>query len=148
MLDKITVKSTSQDRHDYYKHPQLLQHSNVRSQKSHDIYALGIVLIELSLWLPIEDILASILRKPLTRSQIPKIREHLLSGPYKRFPNVIAAVAAQSGAIHAEAVRKCIEGGQSLGLDSNADESDPEVSATLQRIFFDDVYLKIKSLRI
>lgn len=148
MLDEMTVKSTSQDRHDYYKHPQLLQHSNIRSQKPHDIYALGIVLIELSLWLPIEDILASILQKPLTRSQIPKIRECLLSGPYRRFPNVMAAVAAQSGSVHAEAVRKCIEGEQSLGLDPNADESDPEVSATPQRVFFDGVYLKIKSLHI
>ena len=78
--NEITVKSTSQARHDYYKHPQLLQHSNARSEKSHDIYALGIVLLEIALWKLIEDIMAIIQKKPLTTSQIPRIRERILTG--------------------------------------------------------------------
>lgn len=145
-LDETTVKSAAQAQHDYYKHPQLLQHSNTRSQKSHDIYALGVVLIEVSLWRPVEDIMASITGRPLTTSQIPKIRQRLLSEKYENFPNVITAVAARSGANYAGAVRRCIEGGQSLGLALNMDESDPDASATLQRVFFDEIYLKIQSV--
>lgn len=146
--DEITMKSTTRARYDYYKHPQLLRHSTTRSHKSHDIYALGIVLVELALWQPIETVMETILGKPLTTSQIPRIQERLVGAPFGDAANVWAVVAAQAGEVYAAVTKRCIEGGASLGIDPSADQADPVVNASLQRVFYDEVYLQLKSIRV
>lgn len=143
---EITVKSTSQARHDYYKHPQLLQNSNSRSEKLHDVYSLGLVLVEIALWKPIEKTMAVILRKPLTTSQIPRISDRILTGSYGEFGSVIAAIAAQAGETFASVTKQCIEGSAYLGRKHYVDQGDVDIDKTIQQGFYDEVYLRLRTI--
>ncbi|RMZ89826.1 hypothetical protein DV736_g2952, partial [Chaetothyriales sp. CBS 134916] len=99
--DETTIKSQSRTQDDFYRHPSLL--AGGRSTKQHDIYALGIVLVEIALWMPVEDVVLSCLngdvqakdrKTKLSRSQIPRIKECLLT----KTSRAIAALLAQYGA--------------------------------------------------
>ncbi|RMZ78929.1 hypothetical protein DV737_g3716, partial [Chaetothyriales sp. CBS 132003] len=108
--DETTIKSQSRAQDDFYRHPSLL--AGGRSTKQHDIYALGIVLVEIALWKPVEEVVLSCLnggggwqekhkneakRTKLSRSQIPRIKECLLASRYEGYESVTAAVGAQAG---------------------------------------------------
>lgn len=143
---EITVKSTSQAHHDYYKHPQLLQHSKARSEKLHDIYSLGLILVEIALWKPIEEIMEVITGKPLTTSQIPRISERILTGSYEEFGTVIAAIAAQAGDVFASVTKQCIEGSVFLGRMPYVDPGDSNIDKTIQHVFYDEVCLRLRTI--
>ena len=65
--------------HDIYRHPVILARTMLRSQKSHDIYSLGIVLVEIVYWKPIDEIM-QIPRslEKVVRSRVRRVREDLL----------------------------------------------------------------------
>ena len=58
----------------------------------------------------------------------------------------MGAVAAHAGETFASATQLCIEGGTYLGLKPHADHEDPYVSGTIQQIFYDQVYMRLKSI--
>ena len=130
--------------------------SSSRSSKTHDIYSLGVVLIEIALWAPIEKVLEQCFGKKVTRSKTPWIREGLLTYPYNGFENVTEAVAALAGDSYAAATRRCIEGGPALGLDRPS-RGVPEKggasgggggSGKLQEVFYEEVYRKIGAVEV
>ena len=146
--DQTTVKSTSSLSDEYYKHPQLLSYSSARSSKTHDIYALGVVLVEIALWKPIESVMEVCFGKKVTRSMCPRIRERLLAGPFGDFENVLSAVSAQAGDTYASATKRCLTGGKALGIESRSNQEDAQTSSKLQETFYDEIYLKLKSIHI
>ncbi|KAF7512715.1 hypothetical protein GJ744_000282 [Endocarpon pusillum] len=80
--EELTFRNPSNIQHDMYRHPSLLQHysgSGTRSQKSHDIYSLRVVLTEIALWSPIETIAKIPVGNKAARSRVLGIREILLT---------------------------------------------------------------------
>ena len=136
--DETTIKSITRAQDDYYKSPALLQgHS---STKADDIYALGVVLIEIALWKPVEDIVEGSTGKKLSRSQIYFIRERLLSEGIEKHQGILDDVAAAAGDRYASVARRCRQGAEELGLPTDRSKArGPEVDSSLQAVFYDEI---------
>lgn len=128
---------------DIYRRPATTR-SPTRSQKSHDIYSLGIILVEIAYWRPISEIMkVPGANETAARARVKQVRQLLLqpSGPY------LATVDGAMGESYTEAVRRCIEGGSALGIPENADESDVHVGVRLQETFVLQVVDKLGNVK-
>lgn len=128
--------------YDIYRHPDILRDPHVGSKKSYDIYGLGIVLVEISCWQPIQDILEISLDRATALVELLKTREILLSKKY------LDIVAANAGSRYREVVRTCLSGGIDLGIPPNAIETNPAVGAAIQSVVWEQVVRELNSLRI
>ncbi|KAK4691704.1 hypothetical protein P7C71_g5352, partial [Lecanoromycetidae sp. Uapishka_2] len=126
--------------HDTYRHPQVL--SGTGSRKSHDIYSLGIVLMEIAYWKPIDTIMEMPPDKKQAKSKAKKVRNLLLQGGYL---NLIKGLV---GDVYAAALRRCLTGGRELGIDDDANEKDTEVGARMQVLFSEQVVGRLGEIRI
>ncbi|KAJ9603769.1 hypothetical protein H2200_011955 [Cladophialophora chaetospira] len=142
--EEITVKTTSRIEHDIYRHPDLLSYANLRSQKSHDIYSLGLVLLEIAFWEPIEVVAGISLTRKGARAAILPIRDNLLTKSFRGYPSMWDALAAEMGDDFAEAVWKCLRGGLDIGLPPKADEADPQTGARIQEAFYQEVLTRVQ----
>ncbi|KAL9011733.1 MAG: hypothetical protein Q9173_003441 [Seirophora scorigena] len=99
-------------------------------RKTFDIYSLGIVLLEIALWQPIEQIMGLDMESVLFED-IKNIREKLLQPR----SNVMEAVKADMGEEYSVAARSCIEGREAFGIRPDEDEVKVETGAKLQQGF-------------
>lgn len=99
-------------------------------RKTFDIYSLGIVLLEIALWQPIEQIVGLDMDSVLFED-LKNIREKLLQPR----SNVMEAVKADMGEEYSVAVRSCIEGREAFGIAPDEDEVKIETGAKLQQGF-------------
>ncbi|CAG9947169.1 unnamed protein product [Clonostachys rosea f. rosea IK726] len=136
--EEVTVSHQFSDKHDLYRHPDLLTLDAGRSRKSHDIYSLGLVLAEIALWEPIEDIVEIKVR----RKELKSVRKRMLS------PTISSFLGERVGWIYADVVRDCIEGGQALDLLPEDDEEDPETGVRLSNALHERVIQKLESIRV
>ena len=127
---------------DIYKHPQTLGGARLRSKKSDDVYSLGIVLVEIAHWRSIADILCVPQDSRAARAMVRGARDMLLE------PSFLEDIEGLVGQMWKEAVRKCLVGGQELGLVKNADETDPEVGASLHEAYSEEVVGRISGMRV
>jgi serine/threonine protein kinase len=129
-----------------YRHPST-QNAGIGPRegyrKSFDIYSLGVVLVELAHWAPIERILDIDIKNPKPRPKIAAgVRERLLE------PEQIAALGANMGEIYEKLVTKCIAGGIALGIGKGEDEAgDRAVAARLSMCFYEEVVRKLEEIR-
>lgn len=162
---EVTVKyARTRLEHDLYRHPDLLRYSDLRSQKSHDIYSLGLVLLEIAFWQPVEQ-LAHIgidigsntnvtgngngKGAPGTgASAIVSIRDTFIYSPFRDYPSLKEAAAAEMGDDFADAVWRCLRGGEDIGIPHKADQADPNVGARIQAAFHEEVVLRLHSGRL
>jgi hypothetical protein len=125
-----------------YRHP-AVQSDAARAgyKRSHDVYALGVVLLEIAHWAPVERIL-----KIDVDSCGPKVvrgvRERLLTEPAP-----LAFVRAWCGTAVEAAVRACLGGLEGLGLSEGENERDEGVAARLQMAFYERVVRRLKEVR-
>lgn len=136
--EEVTTSHQFSKRHDLYRHPDLLRLDNTRSKKSHDIYSLGLVLAEIALWRPIEDIAEVKLR----RAELKLVRERMLKS------DVSIAIAGRAGWTYADLVQDCIEGGQALDISPGENEEDPDVGVRLSNALHQRVVQKLESIKI
>ncbi|THW93691.1 hypothetical protein D6D15_02262 [Aureobasidium pullulans] len=118
-----------------YCHPDYLdQGRKTGYRKSYDIYSLGIILIEVAHWKPIDQILqpSHSGRDSALGEQRQDIRVRILDGGV-----VLEQVRQNMGDRYADATRACIEGVTAFGLQSGVDESNPYVAALLQQAFIE-----------
>jgi serine/threonine protein kinase len=96
-----------------YVHPNY-QASNARGtyKKTYDIYSLGIVLLELAYWQPIQTIMG-IPNKAPRAGQVKLFREHLLA-PNSEY---IQELGARVGDKFHHAIMTCIKGEKALGIE-------------------------------
>ena len=142
--DSMTERASHILEHDLYRHPELTSLTSTRSKKSHDIYSLGIVLVEIAYWEPVEAILRIELdRKGATR-RVRQIREQLLSDELEYF----VAIDSLAGETYGQVVRRCIVGGAKIGIPRNGDESDPNVGVEMQRVFLEEIVGKLAGVRL
>ena len=140
--DEETEPPPEHSDHDIYRHPAILARTASRSQKSHDIYSLGVVLVEIAYWKPIDEVMEMPRDARAARSRVKRVRDLLLNGEY------LDGVAGRVGEVYVDAVRKCLAGGVDLGIEEGANEGDVEVGARMQEIFAEDVVGKLRDVKI
>ncbi|THX51304.1 hypothetical protein D6D06_07448 [Aureobasidium pullulans] len=127
-----------------YCHPDYLnQDRKAGYRKSYDIYSLGIILIEVAHWKPIDQILqpSHSGRDSALGEQRQDIRVRILDGGV-----ILEQVRQNMGDRYADATRACIEGVTAFGLQSGVDESNPYVAALLQQAFIEAVVDPLKAI--
>ncbi|RBR10018.1 uncharacterized protein FIESC28_09626 [Fusarium coffeatum] len=142
--DEMTDAPGDDAEHDLYRHPNAQSNrrrDRERSKKSFDIYSLGVILVELAHWQPVEDILRIDMRRARGRPDVVRgIREALLR------EDRVAAVGADMGERFEDATRKCLAGGEELGLREGDDETQDEVAERLSMKFFKDVVKRLEEV--
>jgi hypothetical protein len=105
---------------------------------SDDIYSLGLVLLEIALWMPLANIEG---RKETTSSQVPLNMEKIKA--------VVSTLPRQVGTIHKEVVEKCLDLGRGKPqetLDQSAAEWNAERLRD-QNIFYWDVVMRLEECK-
>ena len=129
---------------DLYRHPrtQINQGKHrQRSKKSFDIYSLGVIFVEIAHWKTLQDILDIDLRRARGRAEVPRsVRYSLLED------DRVASLGALMGERYEEATRKCLCGGEELGIKDGEDETDNDVAGRLFRKFYDEVVRKVEEV--
>ncbi len=130
-----------------YRHPST-QNAGIGPResyrKSFDIYSLGVILVELAHWAPIDTILDIEIRNAKPRPRIAAgVRERLLDA------RQMAATGANMGEIYERLVTKCLAGGAHLGIGRGEDEAgDRAVAARLSMCFYEEVVRKLEEIRV
>jgi hypothetical protein len=127
-----------------YCHPAYLDTDRKSGyRKSYDIYSLGIILIEIALWKPIDQILEPLHsgRDSALGNERQDTRARILDSN-----TVIEQVRLNMDDRYAKATRACIEGLPAFGLSDDADEANPYVAALLQRSFIEVVVDPLKEV--
>jgi Prion-inhibition and propagation/Protein kinase domain len=130
---------------DLYRPPECQSMSYTRSRKSHDIYALGVVLVEIAYWKPIEAIIDIDLGKKGARKDIRNIQQTLTSGnePF------LQQMRDHIGETYASAVYRCLAGGLEIGIpQGSANEEDPIVGAEMYRVLSEEIVGKLGSIKV
>jgi hypothetical protein len=139
--EEVTLQNPNKIEYDLYRHPDLqILDSKTRAQKSHDIFSLGIVLLEIAHWKPIEKILGIELGSKSTRSNVIKVRDRLVNEMHLK-----AAVEGFAGEVYANVTWRCIEGGW---IEKGEIETSPMVGAKMQNVFFDDVWRRLGDIQV
>lgn len=139
---ELTEPPPEYSENDLYRHPSTIGHERQRSSKSHDIYSLGIVLIEIAFWQRVERTLGLPIGEKASRAFIRGIRRCLLEEPY------LTELEGLVGETYRRVVQKCLHGGSSLGLSEDADENDQAVGAAIQGIFSEEIIDKLAGMKL
>ncbi|KAM4055233.1 prion-inhibition and propagation domain-containing protein [Hirsutella rhossiliensis] len=139
--DEMTDVPGDDAEHDLYRHP--LTQSNrrsdrERSNKSFDVYSLGVILVELAHWKTVDRVLGIDLRRARGNHKIVRqVRERLVAN------ESIGAVGAEMGQRFEGATRACLAGGPELGLHPGEDETADEVAERLSVRYYEDVVKRL-----
>jgi hypothetical protein len=90
-----------------YRHPSYLRNKEQRYQKRYDVYALGIILLEIALWLTAENL----------QERMRDRTEDLGRFPEYLKENCINRTAPSAGIIYRDVVRACLEAADSVAED-------------------------------
>ena len=126
---------------DIYRHPAVLRGAAPRSQKSHDIYSLGVVLVEIAYWQPIDEIMG-ISNAKRDLKGVSKVRERLLN------ERVLEKVEGFVGEVYGRVARRCLVGGSELGVEKDEDEEGKEVGAKMQAVLAEEIVGKLGEIRV
>lgn len=146
--DEMTEIPSAEDvEQDLYRHPLTQQSSSgmrERSNKSFDIYSLGVVLVELAHWRTVDGILDIDLKKRSKNTEKARqVRGRLLD------PERLSELGANMGEKFEEATRKCLAGEGELGLsDDNEKAADYLEAQRLQTSFYEGVVKKLSEIRV
>jgi hypothetical protein len=156
--EEITVRHPSNIFDDLYRHPERLKDASAstpRSQKSHDVYSLGIILLEIAFWQPIEVVMGIAMDRKSARSLVRKIRESILDrrdGIMVGKQSTMAGLEGRVGEVYAEVVRRCVQGGEAIGVDVDAEGAEMETNAKtevkMQQVFFGEILGKLQGLSV
>lgn len=142
--DEMTDAPGDDAEHDLYRHPRAQSNrrrNRERSKKSFDIYSLGVIFVELAHWRPVDAVLKIEMRRARGRPDVVRrVREALLA------EERVAAVGAELGEKFEEATRKCLAGGEELGLRDDEDETADEVEERLSVRFYEDVVKRLEEV--
>ncbi|KAL1610303.1 hypothetical protein SLS60_001969 [Paraconiothyrium brasiliense] len=151
MNDDMTEKPPENASADIYRHPRV-QGSGLREssspsssyKKSYDLYALGVILLEIAYWRPIDAILKIENLEWAKPSVVFGVRKRLLDPkePFLRY------VRSHLGVTVEAVVRSCLLGPQAFGLRDGVDEKNEEIGAELQKAFYEKVVRRFAQMRI
>ncbi|KAL8708930.1 MAG: hypothetical protein Q9220_006262 [cf. Caloplaca sp. 1 TL-2023] len=125
-----------------YRHPRAQRTGLRRSRKTYDMYSLGIVLLEIAFWKPIDSIMHVPEEPRAARRALKSIRSVVLGeGPR-------SVIEEMMGDEYYEAFRRCILGTDDLRIDDEKVESDGILAAELQQVFHDQVIRRLCSIMV
>lgn len=140
--EEMTETPPAYMKHDIYRHPSTLGIDRERTVKSHDIYSLGVVMVEIAHWRKIDKILN------LTDSEVYAIRVIREARRILLSKQQLDEVEGSAGEIYRDVVQTCLVGGSSLGIQENDEESNRNVGAAIQYNFSKTVVDKLSKLKI
>ncbi|KAF2145002.1 uncharacterized protein K452DRAFT_244554 [Aplosporella prunicola CBS 121167] len=148
--EDMTEKPPENAAYDLYRHPHVQScgstpSSSSRSgfKKSFDIYALGVILLEIAHWKPIDEILGLGYVRMIKPSATLAVRGRLL-----REPRFLGYVRSHLGDVLAGVVHACLEGPGAFGLHEDVDEKDEIVGEQLGIAFYAEVVGKLKGIKV
>ncbi|KAI3399378.1 hypothetical protein diail_7105 [Diaporthe ilicicola] len=119
--------------------------ARARSRRSFDIYSLGVLLVEIAHWRTVDHVLgieAGETGGVISPRTALGVRARLLQD------GVLAEVGACMGEMFEGATRRCVAGGQELGLEEGDDEASDAVAARLLMRFWADVVKVLGDVRV
>lgn len=144
--DDMTERPPENPAHDLYRHwrvhgliPRNMGGSGYK--KSYDIYSLGIILLEIVHWKPIDEILGIKDLKKVRPNITRDVRMRLLGEE-----DFLWYVKANVGNTMEGVVKACLQGPEAFGIEDGADEKDELVGEKLQREFYDKVVMRLESM--
>ncbi|KAI9700872.1 MAG: hypothetical protein M1836_002242 [Candelina mexicana] len=141
--EEMTEKPPENAEYDVYRHPSTHGDSpRTNYKKTFDIYSLGIVLLEIAYWQPIDKILSIPDLRTARPPVLHRIREQLLEEGY------LSEVGGRMGDMYEEVVRACLEGPEAFGLRKDSRETSVKEGAVLQRAFGDRVVDVLKGMKL
>lgn len=146
MSDDMTERPSDNPAADIYRHP-AVQHRGNRDdasgretyKKSFDLYALGLVLLEIAHWKTIDAILGIGLDTARPRDTAA-VRGRLLGSSE---PQHLRTIKSYSGDALEDVIRSCLVGPEAFGLQADCDEKREVVAAGLQRAFGEKVVTRL-----
>ncbi|KAH8800318.1 prion-inhibition and propagation-domain-containing protein [Xylogone sp. PMI_703] len=160
--DEVSVRHPSNIFDDLYRPPERLEDpygaGTPRAQKSNDVYSLGIILLEIAFWQPIEMVMGISMEGKNVRSLVRKIRERILDrrdDGVAGKQSILAELEGRAGDVYAEVVRRCVQGGEAIGVmttNADVDADDPEMEmktkseVKMQQVFFEEILAKLQVL--
>lgn len=138
--DDLTQRPSNDPAADIYRHPST--QSGAGFLKSFDLYSLGIVLLEIAYWQPIERILEIGDLARAKPKEIHGVRARLASE--EKFSK---HVKSHLGVTAEGLIWACLGGLSGFGLEEKCDEKDAMVAASLQREFGGRVVKKLGQMR-
>jgi hypothetical protein len=151
LADDMTEKPPENAASDIYRHPHVQGSGSYLSsgaapnfKKSYDLYALGIVLLEIAYWKPIDRILGI---EDLARAR-PKVVYKVMKRLLDDGEGVLRYVRGHLGERVEGVVRACLEGPVAFGIEKDVDERREEVGERLQRGFYERVVRELGEMRI
>jgi len=141
-VGELTEAPPSYSEHDIYRHSSTLGVNRERYSKSHDIYSLGVVLIEVAFWQQIHTFLE------LPVSQRPSDKTNRAARRTLRSDNTFKELEGLVGETSKGVVERCILGGHHIGLKEGSDETDQHVGADIQKVFSEEIVDKLGMIRL
>jgi hypothetical protein len=143
-----TEKAARNPAHDIYRHPDVqtdygAADGRAAFKKSYDYYSLGIVLLEIARWQPVDSVLGVELETASLKHTMPARRRLLHNEPH-----ILQDARACMGDIMHSVIQACLTGPDAFGLDEASDETDPDVAVRLQRAFYSRVVEKLQTICI
>lgn len=116
------------------------------SRKTHDIYSLGLILIEIAHWRPLNDILelGEAAKIPIETTRL--IRHRLLY--ITDIPGSLKQVKELMGRKYHDVVRLCLLGHDGFNLKADDNQMGPETGLRLQRAYWERVVQQLKAIGI
>lgn len=152
---EMTEVPTIRSENSLYRHPNAHgeeEREGISFKKSFDIYSLGVILTEIAVWYPVEELLKK--QDGEDRSEAAKLSPRRKANwTAKDVRNTllgiaaIDAVEAGAGARFEAAVNICLKGSEALGLDAKEDESDQRVGVKLQTSFHRKVVRRLEEIQ-
>lgn len=149
-----------------YAHPDYQGLNRKTYRKTFDIYSLGIILLEIALWKPAEEILgfgqpsvsttedgkSAETKESQERSTYSKDSMQDLKNIKSRLlvdePALLEQVRTTMGSRYHDAVRSCIGGLEYFKLPTEADETRPVIATLLQQAYLSLVVDVLRSIRV
>lgn len=142
LVGELTEAPPVYSEHDIYRHPSTFGVNRERYSKSHDIYSLGVVLIEVAFWQPIHTFLdLSISQRPSDKTVRAARRTLRSDDTFKELEGLV-------GEMYKGVVERCLLGGRYIGLKEDSDQADQHVGVDIQRVFSEDIVDKLGMLRL
>ena len=131
-------------RWDLYRHPAyqgFTAKGNYR--KTFDIYSLGVILLEIGYWQPIDKILGMADPEEEEFATLAAVRMRLLDEP-----GILAHVTTTAGDRYRHAVETCIRDRDAFGIAEMDDELSAQIGTKLQQGFLKDVVSVLEGISI
>ncbi|KAH7138941.1 prion-inhibition and propagation-domain-containing protein [Dendryphion nanum] len=146
--DDMTEKPPESAREDIYRHPRVQGSGNREGnngpgyKKSYDLYSLGVVLLEIAYWKPIDQILGIEDLRSAKPSVTIRAKQTLVSKETMQW------VRSHLGERVKGVVEACLKGPTTFGVQEGEDEKEREVGARLQRGFYEKVVKVLGEMRV